>query len=400
MNKAQVTVSMNGTATVIDLALGDKVSQIRRVLTERELMTGTAAFLFRGNPLAKSAEKVVTLGELLNGEDELAIREMVWGAFDSRHAVTAWAQLGTSLRQELVKQTGLRRGLVIHEFGGVGRSSQVPVSWDLDALSFGKPSSMVETITQFSLSEIARDLAIMGVREAHLPLFASWYGPKSEDEYQKKRAKYDNPLKAFLLGKHYVKKVVVNVAVEQMRPTPQFMDVLGQAVGQLQDSLAGYENLIKVFNLFGYYIASQVTLGGALFQQTDIKFRQWCEIRSSFKSFSAEFQHTLANIGTCALYRSGKAPFPLFQMGGVKNTHGHYGRWIHGLEDAYHWVVITYEKCLPTLALIGQQDMAMGNACFNLLNKYASYNEVQHLQAVIDMKRYAGEAKRYFLNPI
>ena len=87
-------------------------------------------------------------------------------------------------------------------------------------------------------------------------------------------------------------------------------------------------------------------------------------------------------------------------MGGTKDTSHNYSEWMNGLASPSSWVVTSYDSFIPTLALIGMQNMAVGNACYNLLRKFSTYAEVQKLQEVIDMRRYANEAKQYYMNPI
>lgn len=323
------------------------------------------------------------------------------GTKDTGHALNAWEQLCSGARDELFEQTGLRRGLVIHEYGGVGRSSQNPVTWEPEALSYGQPSTPLERVSYYSFSEITRDLAVIGVAESSIPFMPPWLCREVEYDYQKSLAEKEGPATAYLLEKHIVNKITIDIPPQRMTPDQRFMDITKEAILNLLDSHQGYANLIKVFNTYGYYVASRLTLGGALIRQHNAGIEHLGDASAEQQAFSARFKETLDDIRLGPRHGDSIGEAPVFgQMGGEKDTAHHYGQWTGGLRAASNWGVTSYKTLIPTLALIGMRDMALGNACYHLLRKYSTYDEVKELQVVMDMSRYANEAKQYFLNPI
>ena len=315
------------------------------------------------------------------------------GIIDSRHAMVAWNDQCTEARDELFEQIGLRRGLVIHEYGGVGRSSQNPVIWETKHLSSRKPTSTIESVTHYVSSEIARDLHTIGVPLTAIPFTRRWQTHDVEPAYQKEIDGNHEKAFLYLIGRYTINKITIQIEPIRMKPTPHFMDIITQAV--IPESIKGYDNLIKVLNGFGYYVATQVTLGGVLLKHEETPIQQVEDARSERDAFATGFNDALHNI------RSSEVTFRSFQqIGSRRNTVYHYNAWVSNLELPANWDIIYYDKLLPTLALIGMHNMAVGNACYNLLRRFSSYDEVKNLQAVIDMSRYANVAKTYFMNPI
>ena len=307
-------------------------------------------------------------------------------------------QLSENEKAVVFERIKVQRSLVIHEYGGVGWSSQNPIEWDYDSIILAPPSLKDKTVINQSFFSITQDLATIGVDTNTIPFTKPWLIDETEFTLKNRNNGDDEPDKEYLMGKHVSNKITLNIDPLLMKPSRRFMDILMEAIVNCQDNIHGYEALIKILNYFGYYVPTRLTLGGVLFQYQETEFG---DEGLKKQSFTDNFEAALESIRQGANYDSASSEFDSFrQMGGTKDTSHNYSEWMNGLASPSSWVVTSYDSFIPTLALIGMQNMAVGNACYNLLRKFSTYAEVQKLQEVIDMRRYANEAKQYYMNPI
>lgn len=411
MSSELITVIQNAgeRGTVVSLEVDNTLAKTRTVLTSDKLMDDDSSFLLNGNPLARNTEETTTLKQLLNGSTKLYVGGSVLAPLDPEQAIDSWNNFGDNEKHALFNQIDIYSGLIIKKDGfSRSFSDAIPVQWDLDALSTRKPSTISKVTSDYTFSKTTKEMITKNVQSASVDFTAPFATAKAEYEHEKETSHSEEHVTTYLIGKFLVNKIGLKVNTKKMKASSNFLSAMEDAIGPHQDDVNGYYNLMDVLNKFGYYVPAVFTLGGALISETSTQVNKFSDAETEMNKYSFGFSASFDGIGGGAAYSnadtktvkttsSDEYKNQIFQqIGGNPGTNNDYPKWVKSLESASNWDVAAYEILVPTVALIGMSKQGVGNACYNLITKFSTYDSVKDMQTMIDMNKYAQEAKKYF----
>ena len=411
MSKKLVTVIHNTgeRGTVVSLEVNNTLTLIREELEKDNLMDNNASFLLGGNPIQRSDEDTVSLKKILNDSNKLYVGGSSLAPLDPQHAIDEWNNFGDAAKNSLFEQIDIHCGLIIREDGfSRSFSDAIPVRWELDAVSSRKPSTISRVTSDYTFSKTTKEMAVKNVQSASISFTSPFASAKAEYEHEKEKKTSEERVTTYFIAKFLVNKVSLQINPKKMKATARFLGAIEQAIGDYQDNINGYSNLIEVLDKYGYYVPATFTLGGALITETSTQIAKFSDAETEMDKYSFGFSAAFDGIGGGAAYSNADTKSvtktssneytnqTFQQIGGLPGTNNNYPQWVKSLDSANNWDVTSYETLIPTVALIGMSNQAIGNACCNLIIKFSTYNSVKDRQIMIDMSQYAKESKKYF----
>ncbi|MFT5229767.1 MAG: hypothetical protein ACI9EV_002921 [Urechidicola sp.] len=411
MSKQLVTVIKNSgeRGSVVSLEVDDMLSATRVTLIGDKLMTKDSSFLLNGNPLDRGAEATTPLSLLLDGKDKLYVGGSTLAPLDPEKAVDEWNSFGDAAKNALFNQINIHHGLIMTEDGfSRSYSNAIPVAWDLDAVSQRKPATVSKVTSDYTFSKTTKEMITKNVQTGSVTFTAPFASANAEFEHSKETSSSEEHVTTYLISKFIAFKIGLQVEAKNMKATTEFMDAVKSAILEHQDDVNGYSNLMAVLDKYGYYVPSNFSLGGALLTESSTQIDTFADAQTEMDKYSFGFSAAFDGIGGGAAYSNSdtstvsttssneysKQTFQ--QIGGESGTNNDYAKWIESLASASNWDVATYDVLIPTIALIGLSNQAVGNACYNLITKYSTYDSVKDMQTMIDMNGYAKAAKSFY----
>ncbi|MCG8640564.1 MAG: hypothetical protein MI862_12565 [Desulfobacterales bacterium] len=411
MGSELVTIIRNSgdRGTVVSLDVDNTLTRTRALLTKDKLMEPNDSFLLNGNPLANTTEETTTLKELLGNGTKLYVGGATLAPLDPQQAIDNWNNFGDSEKQALFNQIEIYSGLIIQKDGfSRSFSNSIPVQWTLDAINSRKPTTISKVTSNYTFSKTTKEMTEKNVQSTSVSFTSPYASAKAEYDHEKQTQHSEEHVTTYLIAKFLVNKIGLQVNTKKMTASDNFMNAVKKAIGEHQNDVNGYYNLINVLDQFGYYVPGTFTLGGALLTQTSTRVNKYSDAETEMEKYSFGFSASFDGIGGGAAYSNADTHSvkttssneynnqTFQQIGGASGTNNDYPKWVKSLDSAAQWDVASYESLVPTIALIGLSQQGVGNACCNLINKFSSYDSVKDMQTMIDMEKYSQDAKSYF----
>lgn len=405
-----IKINKPGTVPVsVQLDPASMLSEVRTTLEATDsatpgekVMDSTDSFLNQGSVILKSQEATTTLGALLAGGNSITIGA---GTADdplaTQDGVQHYNDLSDAEKTSLFNKIQIFKGLTFGGTEGFGKSFKTVYSWkDGTNPDVVLPRILTEVSTVSAYTKVTHAMEDSNVQSGSASLSTPYGGGDAEFKYAQSKSKSSSQVTQYLTGKFIVRKVEISIDPTQFVIDPAFEAAIANAVdlSSNSDKFQQYFNLLKVLNQYGYYIPQEFTLGGALLSSDSTTISDFSESKTTEQEYGGSFKAAFDGIGGGASYKnaqknttttttSTKFQVTSFnQIGGKAGTSNDFDNWAASLDKAIYWDVASYDKLLPTLAIIS--DAQVQNKCLNLINKFQSYPNAVELQPNLSMLDY------------
>lgn len=397
---------------VFSLNPNASLADIRDQLEKKQFMNKEDVFLLNDVAFDRDQEGEVTLSQLVptGGVLYIGASTIDIGKEDSDRNIMTYKKLSLAQKQALFSNIEITRGLVIND-NGFQRSFKDIVSWGVKIPDESKPRIITEVVTDYSFNKTTSELKTTGVEKTSVSFSSPFLSAESEYKHEKSKITSTSKVKEYLVSKYIVRKVQLNMDIENMVVSPDFVKAVKKAVQGNEDSIDGYSNLIQLLNDWGYYVPSKFTLGGMLYSKETTEISDFSQAETEKNEFSVSFKGTFEKIGGGAGYSNATGSekttttsskykaTTLIQVGGTPGTDNDYTKWMKGLDPATNWDAASYEIIIPSIALLWSNNAGLASTCVKLINKFYSYAAVKDRQSYLDMLNYGTQTQSYYDSP-
>jgi hypothetical protein len=303
-------------------------------------------------------------------------------------------------RDLLLNKLQLRNGLTFRPNGFTQADEQVV---EMDAFpGMHIPADVLDSTSQMTFSETVHELRKKGVETNSNSAGFAGIGLSTKYTKETESLTVSKKTKVFLWASQDIPKVELFVQREALRPTGAFVDAVRGAVGTSGDlTEANYTALLDVLNLYGFYAAMRVWLGGQIYAEQSQEISEQVQANREMESFQVAFEVSLEVVGYPV--KAGTSYGQLNEeqkkdinvqaskriskkaKGGDPAAVNAPATFITTLGKAESWAVIKYLELLPTPDLLPAELKAR---CAQAIDKYClSPNTAK--KTTLDMKKYA-----------
>lgn len=401
----------NGAQKSLQLDTESTMDKVRQKLTSKDIMRDSDAFLHNNSEFDRSDESETTLSIFLGDGETLIVghdRGELNPASPDR-TVDSFRNLSAAQKRELLDKVQLFRGLIFSE-KGFERSSENVISYDLSKLKITQPLVTTYIKSDYSFSEVTHQMKVSSVQSASASLDTPYGGGEAEYKREKTQSSGSSKVKEYLLAKYLVEKIELEIPVDAIFVADEFHKAVKAAV-EGDVSVNSYVNLLNVFHDWGYYVPSTFHLGGSLYSTEQTEISKFEEAETNKEEFSASFKASFEGIGGGGGYSEAHSTeksttstskftsLTINQIGGLPGTTDDYNKWMISLDSAENWEIASFNRLVPTLALLWTKDQPLVFKCLKIIKQYYSYESVVGKQPVLNMKNYAHQIDDYNVPP-
>jgi Fungal MACPF-like domain len=399
----------DGESKTVQLDLSTKLNAVREQLGEKRFMRKKDTFLWNGSSIDTDDEESTRLSELVgeDGKSPLKIGAVKPDLGEGKDGdLQRYDNLSAAQKLELFRRLEVYRGLTATTKEGFDKTAAPCVNpWHEDDLPASTRFRIPTKITSdHTFHEATRHLKTDSVDEASVSLSTPYGGGEAGFKHAQSHSEDSKTVKDYLIGKVLVRTVKVTVAPKNLQLTASFEKTVRDALLKDKSSkgIQAY-NLVKALNEVGYYVPRIFTLGGALITEKTTDITEFSQADTESTEFHAEVNASFKGIGGGGKYSHSESreesssdkhernQLTFDQIGGRQGTFNDYPKFLDSLDSSINWDVIAYDELYPTVALIS--DKSMRRLCIQLLNNYATYEQIIDEQPLIDLIGYATQAE-------
>jgi hypothetical protein len=210
-------------------------------------------------------------------------------------------------KQLLFSKLQLTRGLIIQP-KGVNKSARAVRHLSGEPV-YTMPEFTLDINRAISFSETVHELRKRGVQTAKGSAGATGVAVSGSYTHEKETFTQDREEKVYLLATEDVPKVELQFLPEQIRPTDEFLNAIGNVIDRSPGGAATeqqYFALLDVLGQFGYYVPTKFTVGGQIWAEDRKQVKSQVEAEREMTSFGVSFEANLANeVSTVTTARMG-----------------------------------------------------------------------------------------------
>ncbi|CAM1362812.1 conserved hypothetical protein [Tenacibaculum litoreum] len=394
--------------------VSDTLAQVRKTLESPKadnFMNKDDYFLNHGSKVLVSSEKTITLSVLLDGSNTVNIGSPEHSdPLDPKDGVQHYMNLSDTEKNSLFNNVQIFNGLTFDPISGFQKSFKKIFSWKNgqfpDAVI---PRVLTEVVYTDSFSKVTHSLQETSTDSGSVSLNTPYGGGEAEFKHEKSKETSSSKVTEYITGKYLVRKVALQMDLSKFQSSDDFNQAIDQALHDHMDNdFQACKAVLEVLNEYGYYVPKQFNLGGALFSSDTTTITEYSESETNKQEFGGSFKAAFDGIGGGASYnhaqgstekttKSDKFQITSFsQVGGRAGTSNDFNEWAKSLDKAIYWGVATFDKMLPSVALIS--NVPNMNKIIQLFDKYSSYPGVIEVQPYVNLLDYATSVQDLF-NP-
>ncbi len=292
-------------------------------------------------------------------------------------AVQRYEKLSEDEKLQLFERVQSYRGLVLNSQKDFEKSFYDVVSWQRPDHNRPRPLTIIKS--SYTFSKVIHYMLVYGVDKASAELATPYVSGKAEFEHIRQKETDSTQITTYLLIQYIARKVLLSIDPKKLQPTAEFACAVQEAISGKESSIDGYVNLLDVLNKYGQFVPIEFTLGGMLYSRDETKVSSYAEAETEHTSFASDFKVEFEKMGGGVAY--GKAEgtknlnktehqhrnVTIEQIGGIEGTVKDFGKWIESLDIVETWDVATYDKLLPTIALLDEVTLS---ACIRLIDRF------------------------------
>ena len=402
-----VVTAGSGSGTEVKLDTANSLAKIRITLEKDQIMAKSDGFISNGSVVLRSNEATITLDEYLvdaSTENQLTIGQP---SLSSAKGASSWTSMTPAQHLELVDKLSVRSGLILSSAGVTHSfSGSTPMVWKVEDLEYASPQYLTVVATKYSYDSVTNSIQQSSNEETSFKISFFYGSAHAAFEHSKEHSSRSNQAEIFFVGSYSVNLIDLTIPLVKMTVNSDML----QAIQKLKNkgkTITEYAELISLLNKWGYYVAHKFTFGGKLLSSSSTYISDFSSTETTAKSFSGGFEAAFDGIGGGVAYKNSHSTthssshssefssLSIKQVGGALGMTSSYGDWAKSLESASNWGLINVQS-VPIVGLVGMQNDALGNYCYNLISKYATYKTVMNLQSYLNMSDYADQSNAMF----
>lgn len=418
MSRVLVNVTnSNGRRDSIDLDTDLYLSDIRIILTQRNLMNNNDAFIHANKCVDKFYETLIALKPMLTS-NTLNIGYPV--AID-----VSFFDMNNYQKSEFLgkKNINVFSGLTLTDDGLTPTNKKLFRFAENYVPSAKNADAMIDKEGFYTFTIESRSMQRRGVDYTNLALNTPWTSALANFEYAKNKHQSKKTVNSYFTTRFTSNKIHLITDQTQLIIEEDFAQELKNAVTGHEYSITGYRNLVALLNQYGWYIPTEYTLGGAIYSTKQSAVGSLGAAGSESHSFDAtavakfhsfdssagdsdDTTHTSTSMQERILQRNNRSEsiialnpsIAFYEVDGNTSDPVDIVAWRESLKDAKNWRIVRYTSFMPSLMLLNHVDNPTLSTCLRLLTQFNSYLEVKSLQQYINIQEYENRMA-YVLNP-
>lgn len=392
----------NGNKESLMLDTEMNLSEIRKVLTEKNLICDTERFLDGNARIHIFSESEIVLNKLLNGGKILYLGS---GCVIGEHTTfEEFIRLGNNEKISYLHQNQVTHGITFTS-DGVERSFR-------NMYTLLEPPLMVKEVvntkmeSSYSFSETTRSINLISSDKASIAFSSPYVNAKAEYEHEKSKSALSSKITEYLLSKFIISQASFEVDFSKVAVNMDFYNEVSAAVYSDKKEHQKTADLMMVLNRWGLYIPQKFAMGGALYTSDEKQITEFKQTKQDKESFSVAADAAFSGFGGGFSYGSStqegesgsqKEEFKnlvVSQIGGTPGNIDNKISFADSLKEMNTWEIVDIKQFYPSIMLLRDvkiegKKSALFKDALGLLNENHYIASVKKIQPYIDMLEYA-----------